>query len=151
MIRRLALLQLLLITACATHTAPVETRPTPRAPEIPLSEVTSIDRLPRDIQEALGRFKSGAEGIADRGWPFSAGDVSLYDDPRRRFVVAGVNASRVLVCLEYGGYSYGVSALLYEYNDGGWRFMAPLRLSMIPRVEGLTLTDLLKLLPKPLP
>jgi hypothetical protein len=52
-----------------------------------LVEVTSIEGLPADVKKLLGRQKTDAEGIADKGERFNRRDV-IYDDrvPMRRFI-----------------------------------------------------------------
>jgi len=85
-----------------------------------LAEVRTLDALPREVNELLGRSKSGLDGIADRGKPFNTTDVVDSRLPMRRLIVAGSSLSFVLVAYEHGGRGYSIHATAFELQRSGW-------------------------------
>jgi hypothetical protein len=83
--------------------------------------VHTIKGLPNDVNVLLGRQKEGPDGIADVGEPFNRTDVVDRRLPMRRFIVAGVSSTSVLVAYEQGGRGYSMQARGYVLEHAGWR------------------------------
>ena len=86
-----------------------------------LVEVRTIKGLPNDVSTLLGRQKEGPDGIADAGEPFNRTDVVDRRLAMRRFIVAGVSSTAVLVAYEQGGRGYSMHARGYVLERAGWR------------------------------
>jgi hypothetical protein len=110
-----------------------------------LTEVWTVDGLPRDVQVILGRFKEGPDGFADRDEPMNFTDVVNPKVASRRLVLAGKNESFVLVCFEYAsGGLVGVAS--YRRSGGAWRQDKVVPIAMpLPR----SLLELVSRLSKP--
>lgn len=86
-----------------------------------LVEVRSIEGLPADVKKFLGRQKTSAEGIADKGERFNRADV-IFDDlvPMRRFIAGGAGPSSAVVAYEQGGRGYSIQAVAFVLQQSGW-------------------------------
>jgi hypothetical protein len=142
---RLLAISLLCLTALAPHL--VHAAESSAVADEALTAVTSVDQLPRAIQEELGRFKVGLGGIADRHEPYNSGDAIYTNNPRRRFVVAGMNSHRVLVFIEYGGIGYSRAVSLFERTGDEWKVVSQRRFSDLPEGDRLSLERFMKLHP----
>jgi len=66
------------------------------------------------IQETLGVGRAGLEGIADAGDSFNVTDVVDTNLPNRRFTIAGISNTHLLVAIERGGRAHNFQILLFE-------------------------------------
>jgi hypothetical protein len=66
------------------------------------------------MQTALGVANPGLDGIADAGGKYNSTDVVDSRYPRRRFVVAGLDANTALIAVERGGIGWNVEVTLYS-------------------------------------
>ena len=144
MMTRLAI-SLLCLTALVPH--PVHAAQSSAVSSEALTAVTSINQLPLAIQEDLGRFKGGLAGMADRNEPFNVSDAIYTNNPRRRFVIAGMSSHRVLVFIEYGGIGYSREVSLFERTGDEWIAAGQRRLVDLPEGDRLSLAGFLKLHP----
>ena len=77
-------------------------------------EITSLTDLPASIQETLGVGRKGYEGIADAGDSFNITDVVDTNVPNRRFTIAGISNTHLLVAIERGGRAHNFQIVLFE-------------------------------------
>ena len=85
-----------------------------------LVQVQSVEGLPADVKKALGRQKTGIDGLADGRERFNKTDVVDNKLPMRRFIVAGVGPESVLVAYEEGGRAYSIHAEAFALKNSGW-------------------------------
>lgn len=88
---------------------------------ISFSEVRSLFGLPKEVAARLS--ESGRNDIADSNEKFNATDVikvGYENAPFRRFSLAAVSPSRILVAVEHGGRGYSVELWNFERSDGSW-------------------------------
>jgi hypothetical protein len=83
-------------------------------------EVGSVEGLPKDVKEILGRQNTGAEGIADKWEKFSATDVVDNHLPMRRFITGGSGTVFAVVAYEQGGRGYSIQAATFGMHGSGW-------------------------------
>ncbi|MCK9685557.1 hypothetical protein [Scleromatobacter humisilvae] len=81
-------------------------------------ELKSLASLPVEVRFALEHAPREGGEISDRGGPFNMGDVG--GGPFRRFVLAAMGTSQLIVSLEHGGYGYQVEAWTFTYGPTGW-------------------------------
>ena len=81
-----------------------------------LTEGRTLASLPKEVKDAA----SSGGSIADRGENFNATDVVDGKSPMRRFIVAGIDESSVLVALEHGGRGYSIEAFEFVNMEGKW-------------------------------
>jgi len=86
-----------------------------------LVEVRTLDGLPREVNELLGRGKPGTAGIANVYEPFNQTDVVNEKLPSRRFLVAGSNLSYALIAYEQGGRAHSFFAKGFSLDASGWK------------------------------
>jgi len=109
-----------------------------------LSEVRTLKALPDEVNSLLGKAHAGLSGIADRDGRFNRTDVVDERLPMRRFVIAGLNSSCVLVALERGGRGYSVELVVFEYAGGKWQISQRRNIPRIPH----SLQELVAYLPR---
>lgn len=85
-----------------------------------LVEVRSIEAFPEDVRKALGRQKSGAQGIADKWDKVNARGSTNNQLPVRRFITGGVGPSSALVAYEQGGGGTSAQAAAFSLERSGW-------------------------------
>jgi hypothetical protein len=100
-------------TAVAADSFPIDVRS--------LVEVRSLDALPKEVNELLGRWKPGPDGMADAYEPFNQTDVIDPKLPARRFMSAGSNLHAVLVAYEKGGHERTFVASAFSFEHSAWR------------------------------
>lgn len=96
--------------------------------------VTSLDALPAQVQDLLGRARPGIAGIADIGGKFNPSDVILDQTVPMRRLIGGVAGQRCIwLTVEYGGVGH------YEKNwstglswISGCRHAEPARKGRLP-------------------
>ena len=81
-------------------------------------ELKSLASLPVEVRFALEHAPHEGSELSDRGGPFNVGDVG--GGPFRRFVLAAMGTSRLIVSLEHGGVGYGVEAWTFTHGATGW-------------------------------
>jgi hypothetical protein len=84
------------------------------------TEAQSLRELPAGIQALLGVGLGEADGIADRGDRFNAGDVVGNGLPRRRFALGAVNGDAAVVAVEQGGRGYSVATVEFKQMGTTW-------------------------------
>ena len=83
--------------------------------------VTSLDELPAQILDLLGRDKTGTQGIADIGGKFNPSDVIIDDSvPMRRLVGGIAGHDCIWLTVEYGGIGHYQKKLEYRLADSIW-------------------------------
>jgi hypothetical protein len=97
-----------------------------------LAEARTLDALPKEVTQLLGRGKPGNEGIANVREPFNRTDVVDTRLPMRRFIVGGSDLRFVLVAYEQGGRAYGIFAKAFSLDAAGWREVGSWTLSHNP-------------------
>ena len=109
---------LALLAAGAVHAAEVPATADCIQPALPLL----LHELPLDIQQLLGRGKTGIGGLADTNERFTATDaVSSDPAPMTRFRWAGQGDGCYAVTLERGGFIRSVETAVLRQVDGAWR------------------------------
>lgn len=85
-------------------------------------EAQSLRELPPGIQVLLGVGLGAHDGgIADRGEPFSNGDVMTPSSPpQRRFALGLLNGDTALIAVEQGGRGYAVATLEFRQAGTTW-------------------------------
>jgi hypothetical protein len=91
-----------------------------RCPGAAFTEVWSLEALPNKLRHMFPSSRIGVDGIADRGGRFNATDVIVHDWPMRRFVLAAVGKSCVVVAIEYGGRAHGFELSEYRLTGKVW-------------------------------
>jgi hypothetical protein len=86
-----------------------------------VTEVRSLDELPKQLRHLLPSSTTGVDGIADRDGRFNATDVIVHDWPMRRFVLAAVGTSCAVIAVEYGGRAHGYELTEYRLATDGWK------------------------------
>ena len=86
-----------------------------------ITEVRSLDALPKQLRHLFPSSTTGVDGIADRRGRFNATDVIVHDWPMRRFVLAAVGTSCAVVAVEYGGRAHGYELTEYRLATDGWK------------------------------
>jgi hypothetical protein len=81
-------------------------------------EATTMTALPAPVRIMLSRSGRGFIEVSDRGGPFNPGDVG--GGPFRRFAVAAMGISHLLVAMENGGLASNVEAWTFELGPEGW-------------------------------
>jgi hypothetical protein len=140
MIARVVLSLALAFALSATDTSGAEAPPHINGQS--LSEVLSLAFLPVGVTTALGRTKSGMDGVADRTERFNVTDVVYSKLPMRLFIVGGVSDTHVLVAIEHGGRSLYFEAFSYTRANSIWKETRSWHLSRKPA----TLLELLRLI-----
>ena len=83
--------------------------------------VTSLDALPAQVQDLLGRARPGTHGIADIGGKFNPGDVILDQTVPMRRLIGGVAGHRCIwLTVEYGGVGHYEKKLEYRLIVDKW-------------------------------
>src|SRR5712691_3461407 len=77
--------------------------------QISLISVVSVSSLPES-------FRSRIPKMSNPGGRFAAGDVSVFDTPRRRLVFGGISDRYCLVHYEYGGIAHGYRTALFDLS-----------------------------------
>jgi len=108
-----------------------------------LSEVRTLTALPNEVNSLLGQARAGMDGIADRGAKFNVTDVVDERFPMSRFVIAGINASCVLVAIERGGRAYRIELIVFDHGNGKWQLANSINIYRIPQ----SLQEMLTYLP----
>ena len=81
--------------------------------------VKTVREMPISVKKLLiPDTKTIASGMADAGQEFRATDVVIKELPRRRLVLAAVNARYCLVYLEQGGRGYSQHVILFRLQSG---------------------------------
>jgi len=99
----------------------------------PLSEVRTLTALPNEVNSLLGQSRAGMDGIADQGGKFNVTDVVDERLPMRRFVIAGLNSSCLLVAVERGGRGYSIELIVFEHDNDKWQITQRRYLDKIPQ------------------
>lgn len=89
-----------------------------------LTEVRWLTELPPGLAAAVGREKSGLDGIADVQGTFNSTDAIDNRLPLRRFIVGGLSPKSAVIAYEQGGSDYKVHpyhAKAYILEELGWR------------------------------
>jgi hypothetical protein len=112
-----------------------------QGPDAEWTEAHSLRELPAGVQVLLGVGLAPNEGgIADRGEPFNPGDLTAPNLPLRRFALAMVGSTRVLVALERGGHGYAVQTAEFRRRGPTWEMVRCTGLAEAPR-HGTELLD----------
>lgn len=83
--------------------------------------VTSLDALPAQVQDLLGRARPGIDGIADIGGKFNPSDVILDQTVPMRRLIGGVAGQRCIsLTVEYGGVGHYEKKLEYRLIAHSW-------------------------------
>ena len=83
--------------------------------------VTSLDELPAQILDLLGRDRTGTASIADIGGKFNPSDVIIDDSvPMRRLVGGIAGHDCIWLTVEYGGIGHYQKKLEYRLADNIW-------------------------------
>lgn len=83
--------------------------------------IASLNDLPKDVLNLLGRFEKPRPGIADVGEDFNASDVIYPDSPPLRRLVSGVAAKDcVELKVEFGGIAYHTEQVEFQDTWRGW-------------------------------
>ncbi len=77
--------------------------------QISLVPIKSVQLLPVSVRSRIPK-------MSNPGGPFEAGDVSLFNAPRRRLVFGGISDRYCLVHYEYGGIAHGYLTALFELS-----------------------------------
>jgi hypothetical protein len=118
MISRIVISLAVTVSLFAAATCGAEAPPT--ISDRSLSEVLSLAGLPLGVTTALGRPKSGLDGIADRNKPFNPTDAVDSSLPMRRFIIGGVSETYALVAFERGGIGHSFEAVSYRIVGSTW-------------------------------
>ena len=81
-------------------------------------EVHSLVELPSPVRQILHKDLSGLDELVDHEAEFSSTDVGSA--PRRRFALAAVSESRILVVIEHGGRGYSVELWDFVKSPSYW-------------------------------
>lgn len=83
--------------------------------------VTSLDALPAQVQDLLGRARPGVAGIADVGGKFNPSDVILDQSvPMRRLIGGAAGQRCIRLTVEYGGVGHDRKTLEYQLIANNW-------------------------------
>ena len=83
--------------------------------------VTSLDELPAQILDLLGRDKTGTQGIANIGGEFNPSDAIVdHSVPMRRLVNGVAGLECIWLTVEYGGVGHYQKKLEYRLVDKNW-------------------------------
>jgi len=83
--------------------------------------VTSLDELPAQVLELLGRANPGTLGIADIGGRFNPSDVVIANSvPMRRLVKGLADRHCIWLTVEYGGVGHYQKTLEYSVSENSW-------------------------------
>ena len=83
--------------------------------------VISLDELPAQVQDLLGRDRTGTASIADIGGKFNPSDVIIDDSvPMRRLVGGIAGHDCIWLTVEYGGIGHYQKKLEYRLADNIW-------------------------------
>lgn len=83
--------------------------------------VASLDELPAQVLDLLGRARTGTAGIADIGGKFNPSDAIADDSiPMRRLVGGMAGHHCILLTVEYGGIGHYQKKLEYRLGGNGW-------------------------------
>lgn len=83
--------------------------------------VASLDALPAQVQDLLGRARPGVAGIADVGGKFNPSDVILDRSVPMRRLIGGVAGQRCIwLTVEYGGVGHDRKTLEYHLIANNW-------------------------------
>ena len=83
--------------------------------------VTSLDQLPAQVQDLLGRDKTGTEGIAEIGGKFNSSDAIVDASvPMRRLAGGAAGPQCIWLTVEYGGNGRYQKKLEYWLADDRW-------------------------------
>ena len=97
--------------------------------------LASLDELPAQILDLIGRSRTGIYGISDIGGKFNSSDaITDATVPMRRLVSGIVAPSCIGVVVEYGGVGHYQKNLEYRLTEGGWRQVAGAGLERAPRL-----------------
>ena len=81
--------------------------------------VRTVREIPAPIRHLLiPNARTISSGMADAGQEFRATDVVIKELPRRRLVLAAVNARYCLVYIEQGGRGYNQHVTLFRLQNG---------------------------------
>jgi hypothetical protein len=96
-------------------------------------ELASLNDLPAQVQDLLGRSVVGTGGISDIGGKFNGSDAIVDSSiPMRRLKSGQVGADCIHLAVERGGIGYWVQQAEYQLVDGGWVQIAGQRLQKAP-------------------
>lgn len=83
--------------------------------------VASLDELPAQILDLLGRDKTGTQGIANIGGKFNPSDAIVdHSVPMRRLVTGVAGLDCIWLTVEYGGVGHYQKKLEYRLVDKNW-------------------------------
>lgn len=96
--------------------------------------INSLNELPAEVQDLLGRSERGFNGISDIGGKFNSSDViSDSTIPMRRLVSGTVGPNCVRLIVEHGGSGYGKTQLEFERFELRW-----VQVKSVPVTSGKT-------------
>lgn len=83
--------------------------------------IASLNELPRELLNVLGRFDTPRPRIADIGEKFNSSDVIYADSaPQRRLVTGAAAKDCVDLKVEFGGIAYRTELLEFQNSPNGW-------------------------------
>lgn len=83
--------------------------------------IASLNDLPKDVLNLLGRFEKPRAGIADIGEKFNSSDVMYPDSPPQRRLVSGIAAKDcVELKVEFGGFAHYAEQVEFQKTWRGW-------------------------------
>ena len=94
------------------------------------SEAYLLSDLPAEVRVSLQKDRFGLDELSDKGGDFNSTDVGA--GPHRRFALAAVSPTRILVAVEHGGRGYFVELWEFEQNNGKWRGEERQAMSAVP-------------------
>lgn len=101
--------------------------------------VTSLDELPAQILDLLGRDKAGTEGIANIGGKFNSSDAIVdHSVPTRRLVNGAAGLDCIWLTVEYGGVGHYQRKLEYRLVGQGWTQLTAKSAAMAPSAPPAT-------------
>lgn len=97
--------------------------------------LASLDELPVQVQDLLGRATTGTEGIADIGGKFNPTDAILDKTvPMRRLVSGIVSYQCILLTIEYGGIGHDQKTLEFRLDGNRWVLVTDMKLKSAPAI-----------------
>jgi hypothetical protein len=85
-----------------------------------VTEVLTLQKLPRQLRQLLPATTNAIAGIADRGGHFNATDAVYHAWPMQRFSLAAVGTTCAVIAIEHGGRAHNFVVTEYRLTDAAW-------------------------------
>ena len=104
--------------------------------------ITTLDELPGQVQDLIGRSRIGSAGIANIGEDFNPGCVVLSPPlPMRRLVNGNIGQQCIRLVIEYGGVGHHQRTLEFQQYQTGWQQVSGTALDQLPKPPPALLID----------